>query len=335
MRAVVVREHGELEALSYEEDNWVTPKSLRTGEVLVKNEYAGLNFIDTYYRTGVYATELPFICGQEGGGIVVAVHPSVADIEVGDNVVYMSMGTYCEYSKVLEEKIVKIPDDLSMETALCCMVQGLTAHYLVTDAQGGLTKKGDWMLIYSVGSGTGQWAAQMAKLQGYRVIGTTSKAKSKVAPKAWFDELIILDPAPGKSCADYESVDICQRVMEITDGKGVKCILDGVGKSTCDISINCLAKRGLWISFGNASGVVPPLSLMKLTTKSAYCTRPKLGDYVSTKYELRSRAQEVFQWVATGQVDVRVDAILALEDVREGHAYLEAGRSRGKILFKI
>jgi NADPH2:quinone reductase len=332
MKAVVVRENGGLEALSLETD-YPVPK-LAEGQVLVKNEFSGLNFIDTYYRTGLYKQQVPFISGQEGGGTVVAVSPCVKDVQVGDQVVYMSLGSYCGYTAVKAEKVIKVPDNISMETALASMVQGLTAHYLVTDATVGLIKKDEWCLIYSVGSGTCQWAAQMAKLQGYKVIGTTSKTKVDAAPKVC-DQLIVLETVEGKTYADYESVDICQKVMEITDGKGVKCILDGVGKSTSDISIECLARRGIWISFGNASGAVPPFSLLKLTPKSAFCTRPKLGDYTATREELDARAQQVFQWSVDGKLNIRVDKVFALENAKEGHAYLEAGQSKGKVLFKI
>ena len=294
---------------------------------------SGLNFIDTYYRSGLYKQDPPFISGQEGGGVVVAVSSSVeGGIQVGDRVLYMTLGTYCEYTVVPASKVVKLPANISMENALACMVQGLTAHYLVTDATVGLIQPEEWCLIYSVGSGTCQWAAQMAKLKGYKVIGTTSK--SKKAPSCC-DEVIVLDNAEGKSYADYSSVDIVARVMEITKSEGVKLVVDGVGKSTSEISVQCLARRGMWISFGNASGAVPPFSLLKLTPKSAFCTRPKLGDYVATQEELEKRASEVFQWVAEGKLDVKVDQIFDLSDAQKAHAYLESGQSKGKILFKI
>lgn len=330
MKAVVVRSHGGIDALSYETE-YPVPE-LPDGHVLVKNQFAGLNFIDTYYRSGLYKQDLPFISGGEGGGTVVAVSSSVADVQVGDKVVYMVLGTYCEYTAVPFDKLVKLPSDISMETALACMVQGLTAHYLTTDATAGLIRPTEWCLIFSVGSGTCQWAAQMAKLQGYKVIGTTSKTKE--APKCC-DEVIVLDTVNGKTYSDFTSVDIVQRVMEITGGEGVKLIIDGVGKSTSEISIKCLARRGIWISFGNASGAVPPFSLLSLTPKSAFCTRPKLGDYITTKDELESRAQQVFTWVKDGQLEVKVDQIFPLAEAQKGHAYLESGQSKGKVLFQM
>jgi NADPH2:quinone reductase len=346
MKAVVVRAVGGLEALSYETDYPVP--TLKEGQVLVKNDLAGLNFIDTYYRTGLYKQALPFVSGQEGGGTVVAIGSNEQDthsatssagaVQIGDKVVYMAMGSYCEYTAVAADRVVPVPERISLETAVACMVQGLTAHYLVTDACCHLIKPHadeDWCLIYSVGSGTCQWAAQMAKLQGYKVIGTTSKTKVNVVPKGCCDELIVLETAEGKTYADYESVDLVQRVMEVTGGKGAKCIIDGVGMSTSEISIQCLARRGIWISFGNASGAVPDFSLLRLTPKSAFCTRPKLGDYVATKEELEFRSKQVFDWVAEKKLDVKVDKIFSLENVKDGHAYLEAGQSKGKVLFKV
>jgi NADPH:quinone reductase len=335
MKAVVVREHGGPEAVVLETDVTV-PKDLTEGQILVKNDYAGLNFIDTYYRTGLYQQDLPFIAGQEGAGTVCMIHEgSVTDLQVGDKVVYSAMGSYCEYSRVPAATAVKLPNDVSMESALCGMIQGLTAHYLVTDAIAGIAQPGDWMLIYSVGSGTCQWAAQMAKLKGYKVIGTTSESKVTDAMQQWCDHLVVFKGQEGKSYADYTSVDIEQRIVEITGGQGVKCIVDGVGKSTADISVQCLARRGLWISFGNASGPVPPLNVLKLAPKSGYVTRPKLGDYIATKEELQYRANEVFEFISSGKITVTVDSIFSLSEASQGHSYLESGKSKGKILFKV
>jgi NADPH2:quinone reductase len=334
MKAIVVKETGGLDALTLD-PAYPVPK-VGVFQVLIKNEYAGLNFIDTYYRSGLYKKACPFVSGQEGGGVVVAIGSKVSNIQLGDKVVYIALvGSYCEYSAVPATKAVKIPASITMEKALACMVQGLTAHYLVTDASAGLIQKDEWCLIYSVGSGTCQWAAQMAKLQGYKVIGTTSKTKADIAPKAACDHLLVLDTAEGKTYADYESVDIHQKVMEWTNGQGVKCILDGVGRSTSDISIKCLGRRGIWISFGNASGAVPPVSISKFTPKSAFCTRPKLGDYIATREELDQRAQQVFQWMSEGKLDVKVDKVFPLENAKEGHSYLEAGQSKGKVLFRL
>mmetsp|Transcript_13278 Transcript_13278/g.32415 ORF Transcript_13278/g.32415 Transcript_13278/m.32415 type:complete len:478 (+) Transcript_13278:90-1523(+) len=400
MKAVVVRKHGtadDKDALSFE-TNYPVPTPLQKGHVLVKNKYAGLNFIDTYYRSGLYKQTLPFIAGQEGGGTIVQIHQdddeskesTTTGLQVGDEVVYSTLGTYCEYTAVPASRVIKLETTgrrrrrqkstteeeasditatetakISMEDAICCLVQGLTAHYLTTDCCSGVVasasitsvekdssnnSKDDgrhddprpWMLIYSVGSGTCQWAAQLAKLVNsnggnsyYRVIGTTSKAKGvSDATKTACDELIVLDTVEGRSFADYTSVDIVQKVMEITNGQGANVIVDGVGKSTAQISVKCLARRGLWISFGNASGAVEDFSPRQLTPTSGYLTRPKLGDYVVGD-ELHRRAEEVFGYVTGGQLDVKVDKIFDLTDVQAGHKYIEGGMTKGKCLFRV
>ena len=306
-------------------------------EVIVKNEYAGVNFIDTYYRSGLYKRELPFILGQEGGGTIAAVSEKAASagFKVGDRVAYMEFGSYAAYTAVPLSKIISVPDGISMETALACMTQGLTAHYLTTSAHADLVKAGEWCLIHSVGSGTCQWAAQMAKLRGFKVIGTCSNGKKAIAESLGLDELIVLNEFAEKSYSDYGSVDVVGRVMEITGKQGVKCVIDGVGKAAADISVKCLALRGIWISFGNASGAVPPFSILNLVGKSAYLTRPKLGDYISTHEELMERVTDVFDWVKEGKLKVFVDQIFPLEKAIDCHNYLESGKSRGKLLLKV
>lgn len=341
MKSVVVRELGDASSLVLE-PTYPTPV-LTSGQVLVKNEYAGLNFIDTYFRKGLYAKDLPFVSGQEGGGRVVQVADDVTDLAVGDTVAYMAFGSYAGYTAVPVHKAVKVPANMDLPTAVACMVQGLTAHYLVSSAHADLIKVGEWCLIYSVGSGTCQWAARMAKLSGYKVIGTTSKTKESVAKQVGCDELIVLDTAESSSgggggggiYADYESVDIAARVAEITSGEGCKCIIDGVGASTADISLNCLARRGIWISFGNASGPVPPFSLLKLSAKSAFVARPTLANYIATTAEMEGRCNDVFAWIQQGSLKITIDTVFDLEKAADGHRYLESGKSRGKILYKI
>lgn len=340
----MVESPGGLDALKFT-TNHPTPPMPSTGHVLIKNEYAGLNFIDTYHRSGLYPRQVPFVLGQEGGGTICALPEDDAQtnnshgLKVGDRVVYGVFGSYAEYTSVPIDKIVPVPNDLDMQIAVACMTQGLTAHYLSSSVGAGIAKPGDWVLIYGVGSGTSQWAAQMAKLRGYRVIGTTSKYKADLAGDAGSslgcDNLIVLENAPGKSYADYSSVDIASKVLEVTGGKGCGLVIDGIGKSTYEISLKCLSKRGLFVSFGNASGAVPAFPVLKLLEKSAYVTRPKLNDYVTTREELLERANEVFGWVKKGELKISVDKVFTLEDARMGHEYLEDGKGRGKILFKI
>jgi NADPH2:quinone reductase len=337
MKAVLIQSPGGIDALNYTQDH-STP-ACSPGHVLVRNEYSGLNFIDTYHRSGLYPRPTPFVLGQEGGGVISAISENEeaeiqTGLKIGDRVVYGSFGSYAEYTSVPIDKIVPVPEDINMETAVACMTQGLTAHYLSCSIGNGIAKSGDWVLIYAVGGGTGQWTAQMCKLRGYKVIGTSSKGKAAEMGNIC-DKLIVLENVPSKSYADYSSIDIVSRVKEITGGQGCKMIIDGVGKATYEISLNCLAKRGLFVSFGNASGAVPAFPVLKLLPQSAYVTRPKLNDYVATREELLERVEEVFGWVRDGKLTITVDKVFPLEDVTMAHGYLENGGGRGKILFKI
>jgi len=335
MRAVVVHETGDAGALTVEKE-YAVPK-ISDGQVLVKNSFAGINFIDTYHRKGLYPRDLPFIGGQEGGGVVAETTPAAeaAGISVGDRVAYSVFGSYAEYTAVPAAKILPVPDGVGVDVATSCVVQGMTAHYLVTDAHAQLIKPGEWMLIHGVGGGTCQWAAQMAKLRGYKVIGTCSKGKEGVARALGCDELIVLDEAEGASYEDYESVDVVKRVMEVTDGVGCKAVIDGIGLSTVDISIGSLARRGIFVSFGNASGAVPAFPVLRLIGKSAFVTRPKLLDYTVDRAELLSRAEEIFGWLKEGKLNVSVDTTFPLDEAPEGHKYLESGASKGKVLYEI
>jgi NADPH2:quinone reductase len=334
-QAAVVRETGDASALKVEMD-FPTP-TMGAGQVIVKNAYAGINFIDTYHRKGLYARDLPFVGGQEGGGTVAAVSDEAASqgIKIGDRVAYSVFGSYAEYTAVPAAKLLPVPDEVGLDVATSCVVQGLTAHYLTSSAHADLIKPGEWCLIHGVAGGTCQWAAQMAKLRGFKVIGTAPKGKADVAMPLGCDELILLDEIPGTSYEDYESVDITARVKEVTDGQGVKCVIDGIGKSTVDISIDSLARRGIFISFGNASGAVPAFPVLRLIGKSAYVTRPKLLDYTTTREELVSRANDIFGWLKDGKLKVSVDTCFPLDQAAEGHIYLEAGKSKGKVLYEI
>jgi NADPH2:quinone reductase len=191
------------------------------------------------------------------------------------------------------------------------------------------------MLIHGVAGGTCQWAAQMAKLKGYKVIGTCPKGKEDVGAATGVDELIVTGCMPGTPYEDYKSVDIVAKVMEITGGQGVKCVIDGIGASTMDISIDSLDRRGIFVTFGNASGPVPAFPPIKLIKKSLFMTRPKLLDYVATRAELMMRADEVFGWIQSGDLKVGIDKTFALSDAVAGHKYLEEGKSKGKLLYKI
>jgi NADPH:quinone reductase len=331
----VVREVGDADKLVVE-STFPTP-DMKPGEVIVQNEFAGINFIDTYHRSGLYKRDLPFVGGQEGGGVVAAASDGAmaAGIRVGDRVAYSVFGSYAEYTAVPAAKLLPVPENIPLDVATSCVVQGMTAHYLTRSAHADLIKAGEWCLIHGVAGGTCQWAAQMAKLNGFKVIGTAPLGKRDIAEKTGCDELILLNEVPGTSYEDYTSVDIVKKVLEITGGQGVKCVIDGIGKATVDISIDSLARRGIFISFGNASGAVPAFPVLRLIGKSAYVTRPKLLDYTVDRQELVWRAKEIFDWLSEGKLTVSVDTVFPLEHAAEGHKYLEAGKSKGKVLYKI
>mmetsp|Transcript_20986 Transcript_20986/g.44919 ORF Transcript_20986/g.44919 Transcript_20986/m.44919 type:complete len:341 (+) Transcript_20986:111-1133(+) len=340
MKAVVVESPGGIDALQYKTDH-PTP-AVPEGHALIRNEFAGLNFIDTYHRSGLYPRRSPFVLGTEGVGTIAKLSSPQHGLKVGDRVVYGAAGSYAEYTSVPVDKLIPVPDGLDTQTAVACMTQGLTAHYLSSSVGAGVAKPEDWVLVYSVGSGTGQWTAQMCKLRGYRVIGTTSRAKVEsfaseddAAAAFGCEKLIVLDNAPGKSYASYSSVDISSEVAKATSGKGCKLVIDGVGKSTYEISLKCLTKRGLFVSFGNASGAVPAFPVLKLLPQSAYVTRPKLNDYIATREELMGRVNEVFSWVRDGKLKITVDRVFGLDEAATGHKYMEEGKSKGKILFKL
>jgi len=335
MKAIVVRETGPAENLKVETDFPVP--AVADGQVLVKNEFTGINFIDTYYRKGMYEMATPFIGGQEGGGTIAQTTPKAEaeGFKVGDRVSYSVLGTYSEYTAVPTPKLLPVPDEIGLDVATAIMTQGLTAHYLTTSAHAGLVKPGEWMLIHGVAGGTCQWAAQIAKLKGYKVIGTCPEGKKDIGLATGVDELIVCKEAPGQSFEDYESVDIAAKVMEITGGAGCQAVIDGIGKATVDISISSLARRGIFVSFGNASGAVPPFPVLRLIKKSAFVTRPKLLDYVATRDELEWRAGEIFGWLKTGELSVGIDKVFDLSEAVAGHQYLEAGKSKGKLIYKI
>ena len=289
------------------------------GQVLVENHYSGINFIDTYHRSGLYARELPFVAGQEAGGVVAQSDDPA--FPVGTAVAYSTLGTYSEYTAVPSAKLLTVPDHLPLDQATSLVVQGLTAHYLTTDAHANLIAPGQWMLIHAAAGGTGQLAVQMAKAQGYKVIGTCSASKMPIAKACGCDAVV-----------DYNAEDVVARVMEITDGVGVHCALDGVGKSTADSSLDSLAQRGICVFFGNASGPVEPVSPLRLIGKSTFVTRPKLLDYTKDREELDRRAKETFEWAANGTVKVSVDRVFGLGEAKEAHDYIEGGKTTGKLL---
>lgn len=319
MYAIRVHQFGGPDALAYEEVPQPEPGA---GEVRLKVEAAGVNFIDIYHRTGQYKAALPITPGSEAAGIIDAVGAGVTDFKPGDRAAYsMSLGAYAEYVIVSAAKVVSVPDPVDSRSAAAVLLQGLTAHYLVMDTY--RLREGDTALIHAAAGGLGHLLVQAAKLRGARVIGTVStEEKAQMAREAGADEIIL-----------YTQTDFEAEVKRLTDGKGVEVVYDSVGLTTFDKSLNCLRRRGYMVLCGQSSGAVPPIDPQVLNAKgSLFLTRPGLGSYIAERDELLQRAADVFEWVATGKLKVKVDREFPLQDAAEAHRYLESRQSKGKLL---
>ena len=319
MKAIRVHETGDVSAMRYEEAPLPEPKA---GEVRIKVEAAGLNFIDTYHRMGWYPLPRPFILGQEAAGVVDSIGEGVTECKPGDRVAYcMAQGGYADYAVAPARLVVQVPEGVSTRQAAAVMLQGMTAHYLTHSTYA--LKSGDTALIHAAAGGTGALVVQMAKMLGAHVIATVgSEEKATVARASGADEVII-----------YTQQDFEAEVRRITGGKGCHVVYDSVGKATFDKSLNCLRPRGYMVLFGQASGQVEPLNPQILNQKgSIYLTRPSLGAYIATRDELNWRATDLFTWMATGKLEVRIDQSFPLSEAAAAHMYLEGRNTKGKVL---
>jgi NADPH:quinone reductase len=314
-----VHQYGGLDALKYEDVPMPEPGA---GEARVKNEAIGLNFIDVYHRIGRYQGSLPLTLGQEAAGIVDAVGPDVTDVRPGDRVVYASVqGSYAKYTIAPGWRLVPIPTGIDTQQAAAVILQGMTAHYLTCSTYP--LKQGETALVHAAGGGTGQLLVQIAKRQGARVIGTVStEEKATLAREAGVDEIIF-----------YTQADFEAEVKRLTNNVGVDVVYDSVGKDTFDKSLNCLRRRGYMVLFGQSSGSVPPVDPQTLNAKgSLYLTRPFLGHYTADRAELMWRVNDLFTWIVSGELKVRIDKTFSLAEAAEAHQYLESRQSKGKIL---
>ena len=319
MKAVRVHQYGGLEALQVEEVPTPAPGA---GEARVKIEAVGVNFIDIYHRIGRYQGALPLTLGQEAAGTVDAVGPGVAEVKPGDRVAYASVqGSYAEYAIVPTWRLLPVPAGVDAQRAAAVMVQGLTAHYLTFSTYP--LKPGDTALVHAAGGGTGQLLVQIAKRRGARVIGTAStEEKAALAREAGADEMIL-----------YTQADFEAEVKRLTEGRGVDVVYDSVGKDTFDKSLNCLRRRGYMVLYGQSSGPVPPTDPQVLNAKgSLFLTRPTLAHYTADRAELLGRANDLFKWMAAGELKVRIDKTFPLAQAAEAHRYLEGRQSKGKVL---
>ncbi|TAJ81934.1 quinone oxidoreductase [Reyranella sp.] len=320
-KSILIHENGGPEKMKLED---VEVGSPGPGQVKIRHTAIGLNFIDVYTRSGLYQTPLPNAVGREGAGVIVEVGPKVRGFKKGDRVAYCGvLGAYCEERLMGTDQLVHVPKGVSDEQAAAIMLKGMTTEYLVDHTPKGWLKKGDTILFHAAAGGVGLLFGQWAKARGYKVIGTTSSAeKAALAKKNGYKWVI-----------DYTKDDIVAEVKKITKGKGVPVVFDGVGKDTWNASLDCLQPRGLMVSFGNASGAVPPVALGILNTKgSLYVTRPSLGAYTATRAELEASAKSLFKMVKSGKVKIAIDQRYPLGDAAQAHIDLESRKTTGQTI---
>jgi NADPH:quinone reductase len=295
-----------------------------TGEVRVKLEFAGLNFIDIYQRSGIYKIPMPFTLGMEGAGVVDALGADVTDFTVGQRVAYsMTRGSYAEFSIVAAKNLVLVPPQVSSQVAAALMLQGMTAHYLALSTY--KIEAGDTVLIHAAAGGVGQLLVQIAKRLGATVIATVGNAeKAEIVRSLGADEVII-----------YTEQDFEQAVKKLAPA-GLEVIYDSVGKDTFIKGLNLLKPRGMMVLYGASSGQVEPFDLQLLNSKgSLFVTRPSLGYYIADRDELEWRATELFDWFVSGQLKLVIDQVFPLAEVAAAHAYIEARQTKGKVLLQI
>ena len=313
--------HGGPEVLEFVD---YTPAEPGPQQVRVRNQAIGLNFIDTYYRSGLYPLpELPSGLGNEGAGVVDAIGSDVHNVKVGDRVAYGTgpLGAYSELHVLPAANVVKLPDDISYEEAAAVMLKGLTVQYLLRQTYE--LKGGETILFHAAAGGVGSIACQWAKALGVKLIGTVSskeKAELAKANGAW-------------ATIDYSHEDVVQRVLELTDGKKCPVVYDGVGKDTWLTSLDCLSPRGLMVSFGNASGAVTGVNLGILSQKgSLYVTRPTLASYANTPANLQKMADELFEMIRSDNITVDISQRFALKDAAKAQTELSARRTTGSTI---
>ena len=322
VRAVIAEAYGGPEVLRLAEHD---PPEPGPGQLLVDVTTAGVNYMDIYQREGrpPYAGDVPFILGSEGAGTVAAVGPGVRGVRQGDRVAWTGVpGCYAEQVILPADRAVPVPDGIDLETAAAVMLQGMTAHYLVTDTYP--VAEGDPVVVHAAAGGVGLLLTQMVKMRGGVVIATTSTLqKAELARAAGADHVAAYD--------DFGAV-----VREVTGGVGAAVVYDGVGQATFDASLGALRRRGYMVLYGGASGPVPPLDPQRLNTGgSLFLTRPTLVHYIATREELLSRAEDLFGWITQGKLVVRVGGRYPLDQAARAHEDLAARRTTGKLILQL
>ncbi|KAL6710423.1 NADPH:quinone reductase [Coniothyrium glycines] len=326
MKAVYIEKTGETDVLQYKTD--VPVPELKDGEVLVKNEFIGINYIDTYFRKGVYKPpQFPYILGREGAGTVAAVGASVpSDLSVGTRVAYMGQSAYAEYVAVATNYTVPIPDSIETKTAAASILQALTAITLIREAYA--VQKGDWVLVTAAAGGVGLWLCQLLKAIGARVIATASTEEKRQLAKENGAEVLL------EYYADDRKVFI-DKVLETTGGEGVHGVFDSVGKDTFDSSLAVVRRKGTMVSFGNASGPVEGFALARLSAKNVKLVRPTLFNYIATREELKAATKELWNFIENDGLNVKIHEVYPLSDIVRATQDIESRKTTGKLVLKV
>ena len=317
MKAVKIKKNGGPEVLEVED---ITLRKPINDEVLIEHVAIGLNYIDTYHRSGLYPLMLPCGLGMEASGIIKEVGPKVSNFSVGDKVAYASvpLGAYSSHRLFKTKSLVKVPNEIDLTLAATLMTKGLTTFYLLYKTYP--VNSGETILFHAAAGGVGQIFCQWAKSLGCRVIGTVgSEEKISLAKNNGCDEVI-----------NYSKEDFSKKVMELTEGKGVPVVYDGVGKSTFEKSIKCLKERGMMISFGNASGALDPIDVPKsLQPKGLFFVRPSMGQYLHTREELDEASKTLFEKISSKKVKVEIFKKYKLDDIKQAHIDMESRKIVG------
>jgi NADPH2:quinone reductase len=320
-KAVRFHKQGGPEVMQYDEVQVGDPGA---GQVRIRHTAIGVNFVDIYQRSGLYPMQVPMTAGNEAAGVVDAVGQGVTDLKAGDRVAYTGLpGSYCDLRVVPADRMVKLPQGISDEQAASMMLKGLTVHYLIHSTYA--VKKGETVLWHAAAGGVGLIACQWLKALGVSVIGTAGSDGKCSLAKAHGAEHVV----------NYSRENFVERVKGITGGKGVPVVYDAVGKSTWDGSLDCLRPRGLMVSFGNASGAVPPVNLGILSTKgSLYVTRPTLATHIASRADLVERANALFDVVKSGKVKIETTGRYKLADAAQAHRDLEGRKTTGSVVLQ-
>ena len=317
MKTIKIKKPGEPEVLELED---VTLRKPLKDEVLIEHVAIGLNYIDTYHRSGLYPLIFPSGLGMEASGIIKEIGPDVSNFSIGDRVAYaaLPLGAYSSHRIFKSKSLVKVPEDIDLTLAATLMTKGLTTFYLLHKTYP--VSSGETILFHAAAGGVGQIFCQWAKSLGCKVIGTVgSDEKIDLAKKNGCDEVI-----------NYSKEDFSKKVMEITDGKGLPVVYDGVGKSTFEKSVKCLKTRGMMISFGNASGALEPVDVPKtLQPKGLFFVRPSMGQYLQTREELDEASKTLFEKISSKKVKVEIYKKYKLDDARQAHIDLESRKIIG------